>query len=107
MHVAIDDVGAHLASHPAGYDVVCLDVDNGPDWTVTAANTGLYGSDGLATCLAALRPGGVLAVWSAHAAPDYLARLESRLEGVRVVEVTARVERSEPDLVYLGRLRPV
>ena len=105
VHVLVADVTDHLAEHPAAYDVVCLDVDNGPDWTVTEANAGLYGAAGLARCLGALRPDGVLAVWSANPAPAYEALLRAHLDGVRIVTVPAYVERGGPDVVYLGRRR--
>lgn len=105
VRVLVADVADHLAGHPATYDVVCLDVDNGPDWTVTEANASLYGAAGLARCLGALRPGGVLAVWSANAAPTYEALLRAQLDDVRVVTVPAYVERGGPDVVYLGRRR--
>jgi spermidine synthase len=105
VRVVVADVADHLAAHPATYDVVCLDVDNGPDWTVTAANTALYGEAGLDRCLTALRPGGVLAVWSADAAPTYEALLRAHLDDVRVLTVEAYVDRGGPDVVYLGRRR--
>ncbi len=105
VHVVVADVADHLVAHPGAYDVVCLDVDNGPDWTVTDANAGLYGEAGLDRCLAALRPGGVLAVWSANAAPTYAAMLRAHLDEVRVLTVGGFVDRGGPDLVYLGRRR--
>ena len=105
VHVVVADVADHLVAHPAAYDVVCLDVDNGPDWTVTDANAGLYGEAGLDRCLAALRPGGVLAVWSANAAPTYEALLRGHLDDVRMLTIEADVDRGGPDVVYLGRRR--
>ena len=105
VRVVVADVAAHLAAHPAGYDVVCLDVDNGPDWTVTEANAELYSPAGLALALGALRPRGVLAVWSANAAPAYELLLRENLDDVRVVTVDALVARGGPDVVYLGRRR--
>jgi spermidine synthase len=105
VRVVLADVAVHLTGHPAAYDVVCLDVDNGPDWTVTEANAGLYDEAGLGRCLAALRPGGVLAVWSASPAPTYEALLRGHLDDVRVLTVEAYVERGGPDVVYLGRRR--
>jgi len=105
VHLEVADVADHLAACPGAYDVVCLDVDNGPDWTVTEANAGLYGAEGLDRCLAALRPGGVLAVWSANAAPTYEALLRAYLDDVQVLTVEAYVERGGPDVVYLGRHR--
>jgi spermidine synthase len=103
VRVVVADVREHLAASPQGYDAVCLDVDNGPDWTVTTANAGLYGTDGIAACVGALAPGGVLAVWSAAPAPAYEQLLREQLVDVRMVEITAYVERGAPDVVYLGR----
>lgn len=105
VHVAVADVRDHLAAHQDGYDVVCLDVDNGPDWTVTESNAGIYGAEGLAECLAALRPGGVLAVWSAAASPEYEALLGQHLDDVRVVHIERHTARGGPDVVLLGRRR--
>lgn len=82
------------------YDVVCLDIDNGPDWTVTAANAELYGPRGLELVGRRLRPGGLLAVWSAAEAPAFEARLRARFAAVRVHRVPVR--RGEPDVVYLA-----
>ncbi len=105
VRLVVADVRAQIVESPARYDVLCLDVDNGPDWTVTPANDSLYGGDGLADCLAALRRGGVLAVWSAAESPAYEALLRERLTDVRLVPVPSVVERGGPDVVYLGRRR--
>lgn len=85
------------------YDVVCLDIDNGPDWTVTEANAALYGPAGLDLLAGRLRPGGVLSVWSAGAAPAFEARLRERFTGVSAHPV--QVARGEPDVVYLASTR--
>jgi spermidine synthase len=100
VEVVVADVAAHLADHPGDYDVVCLDVDNGPDWTVTTGNAGLYDEAGIRTVVGALRPGGMLAVWSAHAVPAYEARLREHLGDVSVH--TVEVRRGEPDVVYVA-----
>jgi spermidine synthase len=97
------DVRDHLRASPGRYDIVCLDVDNGPGWTVTEDNAELYSPDGLATCVAALAPGGVLAVWSAHRSPAYEQLLRETLGDLEVLEV--EVARGEPDVVYLASLR--
>jgi spermidine synthase len=79
LHVA--DVLDVLAGRrgPAGpWDVVLLDVDNGPDFLVHQSNAALYSAPGLAAARAALRPGGLLVVWSSHVAPA----LRSALAGV-------------------------
>jgi spermidine synthase len=51
--------------HEGGWDAILLDVDNGPDALVRAANQWLYEPGGLAITKKALKPGGVLAIWSA------------------------------------------
>ena len=96
------DVRHHLRASPGRYDIVCLDVDNGPGWTVTEDNAELYGADGLARCVEALVPGGVLAVWSAHRSPAYEHLVRETLGNLDVVEV--EVARGEPDVVYLARV---
>ena len=73
LHVA--DVADHLAGSPAAWDAVLLDVDNGPAFLVHQSNAGLYSEPGLLTAVAALRPGGVLAIWSADPAPELADRL--------------------------------
>ncbi len=83
LHTA--DVAAVLAVGPSTWDAVLLDVDNGPAFLVHQTNAGLYSTAGLATALAALRPGGVLAVWSADPAPELAARLAA-LPGATGVE---------------------
>ncbi|MFE9878989.1 spermidine synthase [Streptomyces sp. NPDC005784] len=86
------------------FDALCLDIDNGPDWTVTEGNAGLYGKSGLASCARALRPGGVLAVWSAQPSPEFEESLRNAgFHRVRTEEIP--VARGVPDLVYLA-VRP-
>jgi spermidine synthase len=68
VEVILDDVGAIIAATPRRYDAILLDVDNGPDGLTRADNDRLYSAGGLAAARAALRPGGLLAIWSA--APD-------------------------------------
>ncbi|MFJ4093506.1 spermidine synthase [Kitasatospora sp. NPDC089913] len=86
----------------ARYDALCLDIDNGPDWTVTDGNAGLYGADGLAVLHHRLEPGGVLAVWSARPSPAF--EEELRAAGFRdVVTHEIEVARGVPDAVHLAR----
>jgi spermidine synthase len=83
------------------YDAVCLDVDNGPGWTVTDANAALYGEDGLAGLARVLAPGGVLTVWSAQEAPAFVDALRRRFDDVAAQHVP--VTRGEPDVVLVAR----
>ena len=87
------------------WDAVLLDVDNGPDGLVRASNDRLYSAAGLVTARAALRPGGVLAIWSA--APD--ARFTERLTrgGFAVEEKTVRARgtKGPRHVIWLARER--
>ncbi|MBL1095764.1 spermidine synthase [Streptomyces coffeae] len=96
------DLVAHL-QEPDGpvYDALCLDIDNGPDWTVTEDNTGLYSPAGLAACAARLAPGGVLAVWSARPSAAFEGSLRNAgFTRVRTEEIA--VARGVPDVVHIG-----
>ncbi|MFI9205638.1 spermidine synthase [Streptomyces sp. NPDC053048] len=95
----------HTADIPdaphARFDALCLDIDNGPDWTVTDDNDSLYSPSGLAACRARLTPGGVLAVWSAQPSPAFEQTLRNAgFAGVITEEIT--VARGVPDVVHLG-----
>ena len=81
------------------FGALCLDIDNGPEWTVDDGNASLYGPAGLAMIDAALAPGGVLAVWSAGRSPAFTAALAERFGPVETLEIP--VPRGEPDLVFL------
>ena len=102
--VVVADISTHLAAHASSYDVVCLDVDNGPDWTVTESNAALYGDAGTRLVVGSLRPGGVLSVWSANASPPYEQRLRAHVDDLTVLEVP--MARGAPDIVYVGTLAP-
>jgi spermidine synthase len=85
-----EDVGRVIAlSSP--YDAILLDVDNGPDGLSRPENDGLYDAAGLQAARAALRPGGVLAVWSS--APDRAFTQRLRRAGFEVEEVGIRAGR--------------
>lgn len=99
--VAADPADGVAGADGAGFDAVCLDIDNGPDWTVTPGNARLYGPDGLDLLAGRLSPRGVLAVWSAGAAPGFQDLLATRFAGVEALPVP--VPRGEPDMVYLAR----
>ncbi|WP_406392198.1 spermidine synthase [Streptomyces sp. NBC_00887] len=95
------DLVEHLRTTTERYDALCLDIDNGPDWTVTEGNGSLYSPAGLAACLARLTPGGVLAVWSAQPSADFENALRNAgFHAVRTEEVA--VARGVPDVVHLA-----
>jgi spermidine synthase len=82
------------------FGAICLDIDNGPEWTVDDGNAALYGESGLELLAAALAPGGVLAVWSASAAPAFAAALVNRFPTIETLSIP--VPRGEPDRVFLA-----
>lgn len=92
VRIMTEDVAAVIAGARGTYDAILLDVDNGPDGLTRRGNDRLYSARGLEAARAALRPGGVLAIWSA--APD--AKFARRLgeAGLVVDEVTIRARAS-------------
>lgn len=91
--VRIQDVALSLQTELAEYDGILLDVDNGPAGLTRDSNNWLYSQEGLASAYTALRPGGVLAVWSAT--PDKTFGMRLRKAGFEVEE--ALVDSSDRD----------
>ncbi|MFF7392440.1 spermidine synthase [Streptomyces scabiei] len=98
------DLVKYLDETSATFDALCLDIDNGPDWTVSESNDSLYSPNGLASCARVLRPGGVLAVWSARPSAEFEETLgNAGFQQVRTEEIP--VARGVPDVVHLA-VRP-
>ncbi|POR48398.1 spermine/spermidine synthase [Bosea psychrotolerans] len=91
VSVTVADVGAVIAAAPARYDAILLDVDNGPEGLTVPSNDGLYSEAGLDAARRALRPGGVLAVWSQG--PDRRFTQRLRQAGFSVEEKTVRANK--------------
>lgn len=93
-----------IARASSEYGLILLDVDNGPESLSAVGNADLYSEAGLRQCWAALRPGGVLAIWSSEPAPEFLGRLNGRFEAVR--ESVVPVERAGRRIdyrIFIGR----
>lgn len=84
------DVGEVIRAEAAAYDAILLDVDNGPEGLTRAANDRLYDLDGLGAARQALRPKGVLAVWSAGEDTRFTQRLRRAGFEVEVIRTRAR-----------------
>lgn len=80
----------------AKFDAILLDVDNGPDGIVRDQNSRIYTRTGLAKAREALRPGGVLSVWSAAPDHKFTQRLKDASFDVEVREVRARPNNKGP-----------
>ena len=87
------DVARMLMAEQQSYDAILLDVDNGPEGLTRKENDWLYSMDGLNAAYTALRPQGVLAVWSAGPDQAFLQRL--RKVGFEVDEVRVRAHGSK------------
>jgi spermidine synthase len=88
------DVIEVIRSHPSAFDAILLDVDNGPEGLIRKANDALYDLKGLKAIRRALRPGGVLAVWSSGPNPAFSKRLRDAGFDVNEVAVRATAKRS-------------
>ena len=86
--IIVRDVLAHLAGVAQAYDGIVLDIDNGPEAFTVAANHRLYTPSGLAILYAALRPAGVMVLWSAFRSPPFERLL--RAVGFSAISVTVR-----------------
>lgn len=107
VEVAVGDVLDTLRARPATFDAVLLDVDNGPDAFTSVRNAALYADGGLAAIRASLRPGGVLAVWSAWEDRKFEQRLAANGFDVDVQRVRARLKKGGPrHTIFLGRPNP-
>lgn len=88
VRIIIGDVADAIGA--ARYDAILLDVDNGPDGLTRAENDRLYSNRGLAAAKAALKPGGVLAIWSAWPDAAFTRRLKHAGFNVEESQVRAR-----------------
>ena len=73
--VYVGDVAQVIREEPEGFDAILMDVDNGPEGLVRQENDWLYSLAGLRATRDALRPQGVLAVWSSSPDPGFSKRL--------------------------------
>jgi spermidine synthase len=82
------DVAELIRAAPPRYDAILLDVDNGPEGMTQSANDKLYSGRGFAEARAALRPGGLLAVWSQG--PDRAFAKRFQTAGFSVEDIRVR-----------------
>jgi spermidine synthase len=101
--VKLQDVAHSLQTELAEYDGILLDVDNGPEGLTRGSNDWLYSQDGIAAAYTALRPNGILAIWSST--PDKTFGMRLRKAGFDVEErsVDSSTEaRSDRHTIFLA-----
>lgn len=104
VHIVNADIVVAVAEATSTYDLVLLDVDNGPGFLVHAANSGLYQRDFLTSVREILNPGGALVVWSADPAPELAVVMEEVFGNCAEHRYDVLLqERSEQYLLYLSR----
>jgi spermidine synthase len=99
------DVRRLISEADSAFDAILLDVDNGPDGLTADSNDALYGHAGLGAAKTALKPGGVLAIWSAHPDADFARRLKSAGFAVAEKRVRAHGGGGAKHTIWLG-MRP-
>jgi spermidine synthase len=97
------DVARILMTERQAYDAILLDVDNGPEGLTRSENDWLYSLDGLEAAYEALRPRGVLAVWSAGPDQDFMQRLRKVGFGVDEVRVRAHGSKGARHIIWFAR----
>lgn len=103
VRVREGDVARVMAERPAAWDAIVLDVDNGPSAFTDAGNAGLYDDAGIARMHRALRPGGLVAVWSAGEDRGFHERLRRRGFAVTQERPRARVGGGGRHVLWLAR----
>jgi spermidine synthase len=100
------DVARPIRERASAWDAILLDVDNGPDGLSRPGNDSLYSMAGLAAAKAALRPGGILAIWSAAPDAAFVRRLKNSGFAVEEVAVRARSNGKGPrHVIWLATKR--
>lgn len=103
VSLEIRDVHDVIVERSARFDAILLDVDNGPDALINLANERLYCNWGLRAAHSALRPGGLLAVWSAYPDRSFADRLqETGFEVKEVVVDPDGTEQEPPHVIWLA-----
>ena len=101
--VHLGDVAELFKTKQATYDSILLDVDNGPESFTHADNNKLYSSESLQAMQLTLKPGGVLAIWSAWHDPKFPLHLKKARFKVETKTVRAHKGKGSRHTIYLAR----
>jgi len=99
--IKCDDVVNYFSATAQKYDLIVLDIDNGPDWLVRQENEKAYRRSGLSKLNSAMLPGGILAVWSLTNNSIFKKRLKKIFYRSRTELLTFEDERGREYSIYL------
>jgi spermidine synthase len=97
------DVARIIRSEKNAYDAILLDVDNGPRALTAKGNDRLYSMSGLRAAFDALRPGGILAIWSAGPDVAFVRRLQQAGFATEEVRARGHGKRGSTFLIWMGK----
>ncbi|AFM40420.1 spermidine synthase [Desulfosporosinus acidiphilus SJ4] len=101
IRIIQQDLLTWLDSAEDKFDTVCIDIDNGPEWTVMESNCRLYTEKGLYSLSKILNPYGVVSFWSSSSSVNFHNRLKQYFCNVKEYQVQSM--RGAPDYIYLGQ----
>jgi len=97
-----DDVSNVLRAHAGQFHAIMLDTDNGPEGMIMSENSRLYADRGIATTVAALRPGGAIAYWSVGDDPVFATALRRAKLVVQTLRVRAHDTSGPMHTIYVA-----
>ncbi len=103
VQIEVGDVAGTIRASRACFDVVLLDVDNGADAMTMASNAVLYSDRGIAAARAAVRPGGILALWAATDDRQFERRLRAGGFDVKRTHIPARLNRGPRHTILIAQ----
>jgi spermidine synthase len=106
VRVVQDDVVNVLRAHPAAFDAIMLDTDNGPDGMLISENARLYAARGVAATVSALRAGGRIVYWSVGDDRRFVTALRRAGLAVETLHVRAHATNGPMHTLYVATPAP-
>ena len=104
VKIVVADILMAIAEARSTYDLILLDVDNGPGYLVAEANAGVYEPAFLTRCRELLNYDGALVIWSAAAAPELLTTMRTVFGEAEERALDVRLQdRPETHYLYVAR----